>query len=190
MAAAELDVSKPGTIESCAAEPHFLRVFLNGSITACVELWGGRFGRDFVRQPSNKRFASAGTRCVRIRILTAAVIASSVIMLCMTLSEASAKTKVDGDSSAVALTVEAAPISEVLAALSAKFDFIYTPTPGLDRTIGGIYTGTVQQVLERVLDGCDYVVSFSGDKIELKVLGPSGSTARPLGLSPQPNLLR
>jgi hypothetical protein len=122
----------------------------------------------------------------RYKARTAWLIAAAT--LASTWGEASAKTKVDGDSAAVLLTVEEAPVSEVLAALSAKFGFLYTPAPGLDRTIGGFYSGTVQQVLERVLDGCDYVVSFSSDKIELKVLGLSGATARPSGPSPQPNL--
>jgi hypothetical protein len=141
-----------------------------------------------VRQPNDKRLVSVRTRNVRVRILPA-VLALSAVMSTVALGEAWAKTKVDGDLEAVSLTVEEAPVSEVLAALSAKFGFVYTPTPGLDRTIGGIYSGTIQQVLERVLDGCDYAVSFSGETIELKVLGPSGSTARPSGLSaPQPTV--
>lgn len=140
-----------------------------------------------MRQPNHKRFESVCAR-VRVRILPA-VMALSVVMSIVALRDAWAKTKVDGDLEAVSLTVEEAPISEVLAALSAKFGFVYTPTPGLDRIIGGIYSGTIQQVLERVLDGCDYAVSFSGERIELKVLGPSGSTARPSGFSaPQPTV--
>ena len=137
-----------------------------------------------VRQPSNKPLVSARTRNLRVLIL-AAVLASSVV----TTTETWAMTKVEGDLEAISLTAEEASVSEVLAALSAKFGFVYTPTPGLDRTIGGVYSGTVQQVLERVLDGCDYAVSFSGERIELKVLGPSGSTARPSAPSvPQPNV--
>jgi hypothetical protein len=122
----------------------------------------------------------------RYKARTAWLIAAAT--LASTWGEAWAKTKVDGDSAAVLLTVDEAPVSEVLAALSTKFGFLYTSTAELDRTIGGLYSGTVQQVLERVLDGCDYVVSFSGDKIELKVLGLSGTAARSLSPSPQPNL--
>ena len=74
--------------------------------------------------------------------------------------EASGRTKIDEDLQAVSLTADEAPVSEALAALSAKFGFVNIPTPGLDRTIGGFHSGTVQQVLERVLAGRDYVEFF------------------------------
>ncbi len=124
------------------------------------------------------------------RWLIAAVIASGIVatVLLLTSRDASAKTMVERDSDAVSVTAENAPIGEVLAELSAKFGLIYTPTPGLDRTVGGTYSGTLQQVLARVLDGCDYVVSYSGDKIELKILGRSDSIPHPSGLPPQPSL--
>ena len=124
-----------------------------------------------------------------MQLLTPAMIASAIIaiLLTLTLGEALAKTKVEGTSDALSLEVEDAPIDEVIAELSAKFGLIYTPTPGLNHTVGGTYSGTLQQVLTQILDGCDYVASYAGDKIELKVLGRSGSIARPSDL-PQPSL--
>jgi len=116
------------------------------------------------------------------------VIGGAIAMLCMTLAQASATITIEGKSNAMSLTVDEAPINEVLAVLSAKFAIAYVPTPGLPRTVGGSYSGTLQQVLERILDGCDYVVSYSADKIELKILESSGSTAHASGLPPQSNL--
>jgi hypothetical protein len=135
-----------------------------------------------VCQPNDSYVVCGRGYNVRVRWLTAAIIASVITttMLTLTLGEASAKTKVEGTSDALSLTVEDAPIDEVLAELSVKFGLIYTPTPGLlNRTVGGTYSGTLQQVLTQILDGCDYIASYSGDKIELTVLGQSGSTARP-----------
>ncbi len=143
-----------------------------------------------VRQRSDKHLVFERGNNIGARRLTAAVIASGIVATAfiVTLGKASAITKVEGGSNAVSLTAENAPIGEVLGELSAKFGLIYTPTPGLEGTVGGTYSGTLQQVLARVLDDCDYVVSYSGDKIELKILGRSDSTAHPSGLSPQPNL--
>ena len=144
----------------------------------------------FVHQSGDSHAMSIRPCNARARLLTTVVFASSavVMVLSFTLTEASAKTTVDGEPTAVSLTADDAPISEVLTALSAKFDLVYTPTPGLDRTIGGNYSGTLQQVLERILDGCDYVVSYSDDKIELRVIGRSSSTARPQNIPSSPQL--
>ena len=143
-----------------------------------------------MRRPSHNHFVSGREQNVRPGRLTAVIIAAAIVATALTvaLGKASAKTKVEGESDAVSLTAENAPIGEVLAELSAKFGLIYTPTPGLDRMVGGTYSGTLQQVLAGILDGCDYVVSYSGDKIELRILGQSGSAAHPSNLPPQPNL--
>ncbi len=148
-----------------------------------------RYGpEDFVRQPSDRQFVPECEGNFSTTRLTAFIFASGVLVtaLAATLDQASATTTVEGKPDAVSLTAEDAPIGEVLAALSAKFGFVYTPTPSLNRTVGGTYSGTLQQVLGRILDGCDYVASYSGDKIELRILGPSQSIARPSSLPPQP----
>jgi len=143
-----------------------------------------------VHQLSDKRFVSGRGNNFGAGRLTTAVVAAFVVAatLGMTLGEASAKTNIEGQSDAMSLTAENASIGEVLAALSAKFGLIYTPTPELNLTVGGTNSGSLQQVLPRILDGCDYVASYSGDIIELKILGPSGSAAQPSGLPPQPSL--
>jgi len=99
---------------------------------------------------------------------------------------ASAKTEVEGRSDAVHLSAEDASVNEVLAALSARFNLTYTPAPELDRAVAGVYSGTLQQVLARILDGYDYVANFSVNGIELKVLGRSGLIARPSDVPPLP----
>ncbi len=99
----------------------------------------------------------------------------------------SAKIEVAGQWDALRLTAEDASIDEILAALSAKFNLTYSSAPQLDRTVAGAYSGTLQQVMGRVLDGYDYVVNVSGERIELKVLSRSGSVAKPSMLPPPPS---
>jgi hypothetical protein len=64
-----------------------------------------------------------------------------------------AKTDVEGQSDAVRITAKDASISEVLAALSAQLNLKYTFLPELDHPIEGVYSGSLQQVLARILDG-------------------------------------
>ena len=84
-----------------------------------------------------------------------------------------AKVEIVGAPDAMQLSAEEAPLREVLAAMAAQFNLTYEPTPELDRLVGGTYSGTLQQVLARILDGYDYVTNFSPNGIELKVWGPS-----------------
>jgi hypothetical protein len=140
-----------------------------------------------VRQPSDCQFVPACEGIFIARRLTTFIFASGIIAtaLAASLDQASATTTVEGKPDAVLLTAEDAPIGEVLAALSVKFGLIYTPTSNLNRTVGGTYSGTLQQVLGRILDGCDYIASYSGDKIELRILGSSELIARPSSPLPQ-----
>jgi len=82
------------------------------------------------------------------------------------------------------LTAEDASIDEVLAALSAKCNLTYSSEPELDRIVVGSYSGTLQQVVGRILEGYDYVVNVSVERIELKVLSRSASVAKPSTLPP------
>lgn len=98
----------------------------------------------------------------------------AALLLMMTLAPAAAaKIEIKGPADAMQLLAEDASLSEVLAALAARFNLNYEPTPELDQQVDGTYSGTVQQVLVRILDGYDYVANFSSDGIEVKVWGRS-----------------
>jgi hypothetical protein len=92
---------------------------------------------------------------------------------------ASAVSDVEGQADAVKLRAENASIREVLDALSAKFELNYKIPPNLIRNMTGEYSGTLNQVLTRVLDGNDYVVETSEDGVKIVVLGTSGGPASP-----------
>jgi hypothetical protein len=98
--------------------------------------------------------------------------------------QSSAKIEIEGQSDALRLTAEDASIDEVLAALSAKCNLTYSSEPELDRIVVGSYSGTLQQVVGRILEGYDYVVNVSVERIELKILSRSASVAKPSTLPP------
>jgi hypothetical protein len=95
-------------------------------------------------------------------------------------AQSSAKIEIEGQSDALRLTAEDASIDEVLAALSAKCNLTYSSEPELDRIVVGSYSGTLQQVVGRILEGYDYVVNVSVERIELKILSRSASVAKTL----------
>jgi len=131
---------------------------------------------------STRRHNSVGARLMMALIWRAMI----AVLVSTVQAPALAKTEIEGLSDAVRLSAEDASVNEVLAALSARFNLTYTPAPELNRAVAGVYSGTLQQVLARILDGYDYVANVSVNGIELKVLGRSGSIARPSDVPPPP----
>jgi len=86
---------------------------------------------------------------------------------------ASAATDIEGSPDEVVLRVQNAPIADVLAALAARFKLTYRAPPNLTRQLSGRYSGSLSQVLVRILDDVDYVVDNSNDGIKLVILNPA-----------------
>src|SRR5262249_10238283 len=91
--------------------------------------------------------SSAGVRLKAALIWSLPIVA----LLSTTLGSLAAQTRVQERIDAVYVDAQDAPISEVLASLAAKFSLIYAPSPELDRALTGVYSGTLQQVLGRIL---------------------------------------
>jgi hypothetical protein len=131
-----------------------------------------------MRQPNNEHF-TYGHRCDSLGARAkAAVICAAVIfaLLGTVLGPASAATEVRGQPDQMQLRVENASIKEVLDALSATFKLTYKLPPSIGREVSGLYSGTLHQVLARILDGNDYIVKVLDNGIEVVVLGTSGAT--------------
>ena len=88
----------------------------------------------------------------------------------------SAATEVRGQADVIQLRAENASIKEVLTALSERFKLTYKLPPTANRVFTGLYSGGLQQVLSRILDGNDYIINVSDDGIEVIVLRASGAT--------------
>jgi len=92
---------------------------------------------------------------------------------------ASAVSEIEWQADAVKLRADNASISEVLDALSAKFTVSYKVPPNLIRNMTGEYSGTLNEVLARLLDGNDYVVETSEEGVKIVVLGASAGHTSP-----------
>jgi hypothetical protein len=88
-----------------------------------------------------------------------------------------AATDVRGPPDDIRLGAQNASIREVLDTLAASYKLIYKLPANVRADLTIQCSGTLRQILERVLDGNDYVLKVSEDGIEVVVLGASGAAA-------------
>jgi hypothetical protein len=110
---------------------------------------------------------------------------------------ASAAAEVHGRADSIELRAASASIREILDALPADLRVTHRIAPNVSGVLTGQYSGSLYQVLARILDGYDYIVEISDEGIQIIVLGASGGsrsnpmitatdTTVPLAIPPQP----
>jgi hypothetical protein len=123
--------------------------------------------------------------------LRAAERAAAALLLAVAVAAAAPSARagvgVEGDVHAVRLEASHVPIGEVLSALETAFNVRFRSSISLDRKIHGTYTGRLDRVIARVLDGYNYVLKHEKDTIEIVVLGRLGdavASVTPKKISP------
>ena len=89
---------------------------------------------------------------------------------------AKAASEVQGDPTDMRLLVENASTEEALQALAGSFGLVYSLPANSGRTLTGTYSGTLRQVLARILDRTDYILKISDGTVEVVVLGAAGGS--------------
>jgi hypothetical protein len=109
--------------------------------------------------------------------LTTAMFCAAVsgIGLSIMLTPASAATEVEGQADEVQIHAENASIREIFDALSAKFNLTYSLPSNVGGVLTGLYSGSLKQVLARVLAGNDYVLGILDDRVRIVVLNASNA---------------
>jgi hypothetical protein len=92
-------------------------------------------------------------------------------------SPVTAASEVQGDPTDMRLLVENASTEEALQALAGSFGLLYSLPANSGRTLTGVYSGTLRQVLARILDRTDYILKIADGPVEVVVLGPSGGSS-------------
>jgi len=100
------------------------------------------------------------------------IIATGFAMLAL---PALAGTEVQGQPTNMELRAENASTHEILNKLATKFNLTFKIPTNIGRQFTGLYSGTLQQVLGRILEGNHYIIRASEDSIEVVVLGASSS---------------
>jgi len=88
-----------------------------------------------------------------------------------------AATEVRGQVGDIQLDANNATIKEVLEVLARSYKLTYKIPPSLHSDLTVHCSGTLRQILERALDGHDYILKVLDDHVEVVVLGASGTTS-------------
>jgi hypothetical protein len=121
------------------------------------------------------RMASRDIAMEKRRRLLGAVTA----LACGLATSASAEVHVEGDLSALRMTISGDALSDVLSALGASFPVKYRTTVPLDAEISGAYSGSLSRVVARLLDGYSYVIKRDREQTEIIVFGRKDEIAVP-----------
>jgi hypothetical protein len=81
-----------------------------------------------------------------------------------------------GGSGGVVVNASGATVAEILTALGETGDLHYRSSVDLGRTVSGTYKGTLQQVVSRLLEGYNFTLQVSDNRIEAVIIGLSGTT--------------
>jgi hypothetical protein len=110
-----------------------------------------------------------------------ALLAGVVALACGLATTASAEVRVEGDVNALRVTASDDTVSDVLSTIRNRLHVKYSATVPLDGEISGTYSGSLSQVVSRLLDGYLYVIKSDQDSTEIIVFGRRGEIAVPPG---------
>lgn len=103
----------------------------------------------------------------------------SALALVLLSGQADAEIVVDSGRDEMRVSVENDTVGHVLEALSEKGILHYRSTKPLNKLIGGSFSGSLGQVLSRILVGFDFVVGYKPQGVEIVVYGESGAKPIP-----------
>jgi hypothetical protein len=98
-----------------------------------------------------------------------------------------ADVRVSGDATAVQLHATQSNVAEVLSALATAYGLRVKTSRGLDKPVGGTFTGSLAQIVSRMLEGYNYFIRHRANEIEVTVLGQSDRAAAVARPRPPPN---
>jgi hypothetical protein len=78
--------------------------------------------------------------------------------------------RISGNSENLVVDTQNSSLDDVLSALRRDFNFHFRSSVNLEKPIGGLYRGTLQQVVTHILEGYSFTMKFGAEGIELTVL--------------------
>jgi len=103
--------------------------------------------------------------------------AAAFAVVIVTAGTAHAEVRVSGDARAVQVDATQSNVAEVLSALQSAFRLRVKTSMALDSTVSGSFTGSLAQVLCRMLQGYNYFIRREGIEIEVTVVALEGDRA-------------
>jgi hypothetical protein len=90
---------------------------------------------------------------------------------------AGAEVRIEGNAAAMHVGTSQDTIADVLSALGTAFKLRYRTAVPLSAAAGPAYSGSVREVIARLLDGYTYVVRADQETIEITVISSPGQVA-------------
>jgi hypothetical protein len=112
------------------------------------------------------------TRCDRH-----AALAVAMGLACGLIAPANADIRVDGDLRALQVRASGDSLADVLARFDTLFAVKLRSSIPLKSEVSGSYSGSLSQVVARLLDGYNYVIKIDRDLTEILVFGRAGEAA-------------
>jgi hypothetical protein len=100
---------------------------------------------------------------------------AALLAWCLSCGSGAAEVRLSGTQDRVVLQTRDATIPEIFAALRSAFDLEVKLTGATARKFTGVYTGSVRQVLSRLLAGDDYILHTSSDGMNIRLFGASAA---------------
>jgi hypothetical protein len=110
-------------------------------------------------------------------------------LTCGLATAAAAEVRVEGSPAAVRVTTSQDAIADVLSALAVNFNVQYRTAIALDAAANPSYSGSVGQVIARLLDGYNYIIKRDQESTEVVVFGKRGEMAIPPKAPPPKGVL-
>jgi hypothetical protein len=117
-----------------------------------------------------RNIAMGKCRCLLIAVTALA---------CGAATNAFAEIRVEGNLSALRVSISGDALSDVLSALGTRLPVTYRTGVPLSRQIDGAYSGSFSQVIARLLDGYNYIIKNDQKLTEIIILDERGDTAVP-----------
>jgi hypothetical protein len=133
-----------------------------------------------------RKFGSVLSRPGHCRGSRGPLAAALVCLSAFSATQSDAAVVVEGDGDQVQLRVDHDTVGQVLQALGQKGKLQYRSAAPLRKVIGGRFSGSLGQVLPRILVGFDFVVRYDPHGVEIFVYGESDATPSPQGKGGSP----
>jgi len=121
------------------------------------------------------RMTSSTSHLTRSRKRHAAALLLSVLGACAS-TLGHAEVIVSGTVASIRIVASREPISGVLSAVAESFKVPYRSVVTLDDRISGTYSGSLRDVVSRLLSGYNYVIKQKDGMVEIVVLGRRGAS--------------
>lgn len=104
-------------------------------------------------------------------------LAVATAFACVLATAAPAEVRIEGNLRDLRVSASGDTLSDVLSAFIKRLPVTYRTAVPLNRTINGAYSGSISQVMSRLLDGYNYIIKNDQELTEIIVLDEKGEAA-------------